>query len=360
MAIVFVPLNGIGLGHVSRSFALARALRELGDAPVIFSQGIYPEFMAAQVPGLSVGALYQIPPADRARKLGEIAECARQSSPSVVIEDTHPADIRFEPDIFTVLIVRPTLMSSMRDLRERETGAYRAFVIADHPESPTWPFDDESTAEILSWPDWKIMGPVFRCPTAEGRERVRAKYVMRRGQPLYVFSMGGGGSQPGTHDAVNFVESSAELASKIAARVSGARFIYIRGPLFPDDFKVPSIFETYSVESDLPALLAEADGVIGRPSMNSCWEAIGAATPFFAILGKSYVEPIAERLNRLQAAGLMARDLDQWLDASWRASFRDRAANVAARFPLHQAARILRSCWSQTLVSQARASEPSK
>jgi len=346
MAIVFVPLNGIGLGHLSRSFALARELREWGDAPVIFSQGIYPEFMAAEIPGRSVGALYKITSAQRSRIAREIAEFARRSAPAVVIEDTHPSDIRFERDICTLLIVRPTELGTLRELRARESRFFRAFLMADHPESPTWPYDAEGTAEILSWPEWKIMGPVFRSPTPEGRERICRKYSLRRDQPLYVFTMGGGGSQPGGHDAGLFVDRSAAIASRIENRTPGARFVFIRGPLFPPDLKVPLPFETYSVENDMPSLMAEARGVVGRPSFNTTWESIAAGVPLMPVPGQTYFEPVADRLQRMTQAGLLTLDLDEWGDLSWRARFRDKAAAVSSRWPLRGAAQILRSCWT--------------
>lgn len=346
MSIVFVPLNGIGLGHVSRSFALACALRGLGEAPVILSQGIYPDFMAAEIPGETLGTLYLLGEAGRNKAARRIAKAARRTRPAVIIEDTHPSTLRFTSDVLRLLIVRPVEIESMRELNAQCREQFRRFLIADHPDSPTWPYDEPATAEIFSWPGWSAMGPVFRAPTAEGCERVRKKYSLDAGQPLYVFTMGGGGSQPGSHDAAWFVARSAEIATCIHNRHPDARFIFIRGPLFPANFEIPPVFENYAVEPEMPSLLAEAGGVIARRSLNATWECLASGAPLLGIPGSTYVEPAGARLERSTRAGLVPADFEQWLDPSWRDAYRRIAAAMVARWPLQEAAKTLQACWS--------------
>ena len=174
MAIVFLPLNGIGLGHLSRCFALASQLRELGERPVIFAQGDYPPEKSDLIPGLRVGAIYQMWWPARRRLGRQIAAYARRTTPAVVIDDTHPAKIDLPDDIHRVLLLRPIVFDQLPRLRDRHGRKFRRVFIADHPDSPTWPFTEEQTRRISTWPGWECIGPIFNRPTESGIEIGRA------------------------------------------------------------------------------------------------------------------------------------------------------------------------------------------
>lgn len=342
MAIVFVPLNGIGLGHLSRAFAIASRLRREGLAPVMFSQGAYPDALAREVPGVSVGSIYQAAPAARLAIRDELQTYARRTSPAVVVEDTHPAPIELDPDIARLLIVRPATLAYLRELRARYAGAYRAFLVADHPESPLWPYTADETAELGGWPGWTCIGPVFRRGSAGGRARVRRRYGLRDGAPAYVFSMGGGGVQAaGAEDPARFCERAAELAARIRRREPESRLIFIRGPLLPPEVRVPAPLEEHPIEDDMPSLLGLAAGAVIRPGYNTTWECLAGGTPFLPIAGHGFAEPIAARLSRLSAAGLAPRTDDDWLDPAWRGEFRRRCEALRARWrPAAAVARV--------------------
>jgi hypothetical protein len=342
MAIVFLPLNGIGMGHLSRSFALARQLRELGEKPVIFAQGKYPRFMADEVPGFRLGAIYKAWWPTRWKMAGDIATYARRTSPAVVVDDTHPAKIRLSSDICRVLALRPTTMSYLRWLRLRHEHKFRQIFVADHPDSPTWPFSDDQSREISTWEKWTCVGPIFRRATAEGRARVREKYSLRDGEPMFVFTMGGGGSQKTDGlEVPAFVAKAASWAELIRARISAARLLFVRGPLFPKTVSLPNFFEDIATEDDMPSLIAEASGAVIRPGFNTLWECIGGQTPFICIEGDTYREPVADRDRRLRAAALVPRDFDHWLDPGYIEQFKQACPDIASRWPVMHAAECI-------------------
>jgi len=344
MALVFLPLNGIGLGHVSRSFTLALELQELGESPVIFSQGIYPKFMASRVPGLKVGTIYKASYAERARIAQEVQVFARRTMPAVVLEDTHPAPLQLADDIHRILIVRPTTFDYMRKLREVHLRSYRKILVADHPASPSWPFENRETEELSSWPNWRFLGPVFRLPRQDGRPSIRRKYAIKDHEPLFVVSLGGGGlQQMNVRDLPFFMERASAFASEIRRATPRARFLLVWGHLFPADAAVAADFETVAIEDDLPSLLAEAQGALIRPGFNTTWECIGAGTPFLPIVGTAYKEPVADRLARMLSAGLVAGDVGQLLDEGWKSAFRECCQSLVERWPAKAAASVLYS-----------------
>jgi hypothetical protein len=339
MAIIFLPLNGIGWGHLSRAYAIADWLGTQGHAPVIFAQGDYPDFMASTVPGMRVGTIYEAGLWRRRRIRMDLTDYARLTSPSIVIEDTHPAPILLPKDVSRILLVRPLSMPHLRRLRNRYERVHRLFLIIDAPESPTWPFSSKETAEIHTWSRWFAVGPVYRESSREASARVRETYSIAPNRKVYVFSMGGGGAQPtarGEHEF--FCERASALAEAIRSTDPSSRFLFVRGGLFPKEIRLPSLFEDISVEPNMPGLIAEASGAVIRPTYNAIWECIRGATPFLPIVGTTFREPVAERLDRLTKHGLIAKSVAHWQDAAWLESFRSRCALLAQRWSLESAA----------------------
>ncbi len=338
MAIVFVPLNGIGLGHVARAFALAKELRRTGAQPVIFSQGCYPPFMAAAVPGVSIGTIYTAPPAIRNAIAADLETYARRTPPAVVIDDTHPAPVQLTDDVTRILIVRPTEMDQMRELRDNYAGAHRAALIADDPESPTWPFSAAETAEIAGWPQWSRIGPVFRSSTHASRSLIRQRYRLDARTRVCVFTMGGGGAQRSARDeSLRFCREISAIGARLRARDPLVRLLFVRGPLFPDETRVPDLFEEHGVEPDMPSLLAVADGAVIRPGHNTVWECLAGGTPFIAVPGETFAEPVEERLARLRAQDLLASCPELFLDDRWCHAFRRRCRRAIGRRSIRQA-----------------------
>lgn len=82
MTIIFLPLNGIGLGHISRAYAVAQYLRTRGESPVLMVQGGYPEFFSDNVPGLSIPTIYKAGPSER-------LQIAQETTRFALLSGTH-------------------------------------------------------------------------------------------------------------------------------------------------------------------------------------------------------------------------------------------------------------------------------
>jgi len=206
-------------------------------------------------------------------------------------------------------------------------------LICDHQNSPTWPYNADETAEILSWPNWSCLGPVFRTPNAEGVARVRSAYRLEADQDVFVFSMGGGGEVDGSGDRTTFAVAAEAIATQLTTLVRKPRFIFVRGPLFPRNVQISDVFEQIDEEPDLPSLIACATGAVVRPGYNVTWECIAARTPFIAIRGTTYREAVGGRLDALAAHGILCTpDAERLVDPKARAQFADACENVFRQF----------------------------
>lgn len=334
MADVFLTLNGIGQGHLVRALRICEWMQRRGRNPLIFHQGKYPAEAARRFPGVSIPALYQLPRELAQAIADNIASSALQSEPAIIVEDTHPAEVQFPPEICRILIVRPTKLDHMRMLRRDYSALFRRMIVCDHPESPTWPYSESETREILGWEGWQIAGPLYRRWTSDGIERVRARYSIAAEDRVIVLSLGGGGEKPGTDDRNRFLQRAAQVVAPLRRQAHPPRILLICGPLFPEGAPVPEGFEVIASDPDLPSLFAVADAAVIRAGYNSVWECLSAGTPFIAFCGTTYREPTEERIESLRRIGLLVPEAfpPPAEFAAWRESFRGIAERYAARF----------------------------
>jgi hypothetical protein len=317
MAIVMVGLNGIGLGHLARTVCVADAITALGYAPAIFAQGTN-SAGEQRYPGKRIPHLFDISRRERVTVAKELSEYALRSRPSIVFEDTHPSRLRLDPTVRRILVVRPTEFSHMLFLERRYGSTYVAFLIADAPDSPTWPFTTRETRRILGWRNWHVLGPVFRRPSEDEMRDVAQRYSIAPNDPVCVVSMGAGGIRsPGDHDAPDLFAVATRLYLKLRAAEPRTRMLFIRGPLAPADLRVPPEFETVSGEPNAHALAALARGAVIRGGFNTTWECIAGGTPFIAVPGTVYREPVADRVARLAGLGYAGDFSDHWVDPEW-------------------------------------------
>lgn len=335
MAIVLLAIDGQGLGHLIRSSVVSAALASVGERPVIFSGGEYRTLGLEQFPDRTVPALWGAPDEVRKRVALELYSMAVISRPSVLVEDTHPAPIELPPGIRRVLLVRPTSFEYMVRLNERHGERFAAFLLCDSPESPTWPYDEAQTRQVAGWKNWRTIGPVYRAASEEAVRKVRERYHVDGDRDICVFSMGGGATkvhdQQG-QDYVRFLRLASEVSDLIEASGSRPRLLFVKGPYFQRRFPIPPRFEVVAEEGEMPALLKIARGAVIRAGFNTAWECIAAGTPFLPLIGTTYAEPVLERVNRMQSAGLVPPDIESfWFRDEWRAEYRRKAKNIVAK-----------------------------
>ena len=332
MAVVALGHNGIGLGHVSRLIGLCESLAGAGLKPILLAEGSGYSVIPHDFPSASVPTISDQSSQVRSEISSAISSLALLSFPSVVIEDTHPLALEIANGVSRILVLRPIEWSQLKTLREY-TEKFHSVLVADHPSSPTWPYDDRQTDQIKSWNSWACVGPLYRRPLRSEIKDVKRRYRLTKEMRLCVFSMGGGGEHFGARDAVSFCRKARSIGNWILAQDRNVRLVFVGGPLFNRYDLVPNIFTVVSDEPFMPALFAVADAAVIRPGFNSVWECIAGCTPIIPISGTSYIEPIALRVKNLESRGMAFADIG----ACW---------NDGARARMSQAARVAGKRWS--------------
>ena len=324
----------MGLGHIARVSAMCDALFRLGFRPLLFAERSGSQIVPRNIPVALVPKVSELEHEEFAELENRITSAALLSRPSAVLEDTHPMGFNLDERIDRFLIVRPLIFSALQKLRQDQESLQRRFFIADHPESPTWPYSLEETREISTWQKWKCVGPIYRAAGRHGIAEVRKRYSWSPSRRLCVFSLGGGGEHDGADDASAFLQEAEVIARRIRACDAQAQLVFVRGPLFGDRHPVSSIFQDVTVEPLMPALFAIADMACIRPGFNSTWECISGGTPLVPILGTSYKEPVEKRLQKLEEFGLLERDIEsRWMEGKARNSCGRRHSDLVHRWP---------------------------
>lgn len=305
MGIVLLSINGIGLGHTTRMTIIADQLYAAGQKPIMFYQGKKFPFNNKAFHTVNTRNLFKADAAYLRAMESKVNAACNICGPRIFIEDTHPASIRLRNNIARFLLIRPTTFGYLQKITALYEQEYDAFFIADHADSPTWPYNDAETAAVLSWPKCYQVGPVFRRSSAEEIAALKIKYRWSERVPIYVFSMGGGGQQAGANDVDVFLQEAQSIIHRLG---SGVRFLFVKGPLFPTGIHLPPQMEVIDTEQHMPALFAIAKAAVIRPSFNSIWECIQAQTPFYYIQGATFSEPIDQKMKRLATFGLADND----------------------------------------------------
>ena len=325
MAIVGFARNGIGLGHISRMVALCEGLTKRRFRPYLFAEGAAGELVSRVVPTICVGGSARRHVYDLSELSARIQAAALLTDPACVIEDTYPVGLRLNSAINRVLLVRPLTFEALQRLAAGLAKSYDMILLADNPDSPTWPYSGPETREIAAWHRWRIVGPLFRvCTDSEIRD-VRRRYRCSEHSRLCVFSMGGGGEHAGADDGRGFVREATCVADRIRAVDSRARLIFVRGPLMTRARRIGPPFEEVTDEPMMPALFAAADLACIRPGFNSTWECIAGDTPIYAIQGTSFEEPVSRRISRLREQEYVVDDVE----AVWSVRAKSRASRSA-------------------------------
>jgi hypothetical protein len=333
MAIVLIAHNGIGLGHLSRCVAICKALSNIGEKPLILAEGSSYKAIPHNYPITRLPKHSHSSKKDHYKLNESIDAYALMSTPSVVVEDTHPLGLELSSQVTRLLVVRPLAFSELKKLDRHYKHVYRSFLLADHPESPTWPYSNNETQIITEWDSWHFIGPIYRHPTFDEINEVKRRYNWVPGRPICVFSLGGGGEHEGANDALKFIKRGSVIAEMLLNGNPSARMIFVKGPLFTASISIPQPFEVVEQEPLMPALFAIANAAIIRPGFNSIWECINGGTPILPILGTSYKEPMQARLRNLRVHGLILRRIKSfWSKPTEQDEFERTCEKLSARF----------------------------
>jgi predicted glycosyltransferase len=273
-AVLFQPLNHIGMGHINRLAVIARALHELDDGirtPFVVEDSAHVLLDAMELPyiplpsgdSMSNGGSWSAWTKDERYSLQQqLSRAILQAVvPQVVVFDFLPipafAEAVVTSGIPMVFCLRE--MKRIRDYLPRVRGLLdqaRLIVIA-HPQG-TVALPEDLAAKC------RFVGEIARV------SRARSTRERHRSAPRILIS-GGGGGYPGT---VEFYNLALQAITRLRARHPALKAQLITGPLFRD-WRLLEPSDGISVvpfEPDVTSLFADADLVISQAGYNTVAE----------------------------------------------------------------------------------------
>jgi predicted glycosyltransferase len=308
--VVFLVKNGIGFGHLRRALILAEALLDAGQVrPVIISQASsLAIFQGTRVPVVNFPLLHRVPSAVAEDWYTEVLDALLdQLDPAVVIEDTYP-DQRYAG--LTSLMDRPRLLV-LRRLDHasfdtiRATGAFARYdeilIVQDQEGFGREGHSDVTLTAVHASGRFQFVGPVYRAPTADEVEKLRAEYAPD-GSPLVVVNGGAGGDQMPDGYGDRLFHSCQQMAAALAGDGTRVRFVFVTGPYYAGrPLETRANVTVRRFEPHLHALLAAAHVAVIKPGTNALSEALSGRAHLVLVPDVSFMEGLSEHAERIVA-----------------------------------------------------------
>lgn len=327
--VVFLVKNGIGFGHIRRALILAEALQKHTDLrPIVVSQAHSLDlYHTASVRVVNFPLLHRVPSAVTEDCYLELLdELMAKLDPAAVVEDTYP-DARYGAlqalaHVPRILVMRRLDGLSFDQLRERNAFArYTEILIAQRPEEfATEGHSGDSVASIQSSRRVRFVGNIHHVPSNQAVDAAKRRFAPD-GQPLIVVNGGAGGDQMPDGYGDRLFNACAEVARRLAAERSPARFVLVTGPYYAGH----PLNETTNVivrrfESQLSALLAAADVAVIKPGNNALSEALVGSSRLVLVPDVSFMEGLDGHSARIvgQYGGVIAKPDADTLDEAIR------------------------------------------
>jgi radical SAM protein with 4Fe4S-binding SPASM domain len=303
--IAFHAINGVGLGHLVRTIAIATEVRALHPeaAILVFTNAADTSLLKrARLDFVSVPPRLAEPHADpdRVRRAlpaplehAALAAALGAFRPDLIVFDTH-APIALAR--YATSIGARTLLVQ-RELRPRTLEAFFA------GEAPL-AFD---RIVVPHEPDEVDLGGAQHLPVAVTGPVVRdldtKLPVGARARGHRVVMMAGGGGQP--VDARRFLRAAADAHILARARIPGLSTLLVAGPYgeVPAHLEAIPGLEVIGACAHLPALLSRAAVVVSQAGYNSVAEIRALRKPAILVPGNRKAESQAVRARRLVDAG---------------------------------------------------------
>jgi len=336
--------DALGLGHVQRSLAIARAVISVRTdiaallvtcSPMIDALPVAPGLDYIKLPSAKKLANRHYVPrtlpvgADSFRGLraGLVREAAKQFDPDLFLVDKSPAGLMGELyDTLWFLRGRPTpgkVVLGLRDIldepatvrEEWRTGDWARLVHQSYDE--VWIYGDRALFDApraYEWPDWlqeRVRYLGYLVPTITDSARSEARHRLGADdRPLAIVTVGGG--EDGGRIVATYLE-----AARRGLLPADLKSVVVLGPCMAADVQraflsVPPVgVDVRRFVPDLASAVAAADVVIGMAGYNTVCELMARCTP--AVL----VPRVVPRREQWMRARLLAeRGLAECLEPS--------------------------------------------
>ena len=287
--VIFFAMNGIGLGHMMRSINIAKELKKIIKCEVLFvtNSPFLKFFKENNFRFLKGGAdpldwsNHKISYDDYLKVNQEFLLAAiKDFAPDIIVYDflIMPEVIQYAKtkNIFSVYVLRE-VNSFDYLLPFKPYLSFFDLVLLTGIENKN--FKENAVHAGFNKEKIFYVGNIFRTAEKQRIPRMRRKYHKRRGEFLVTITMGGGGAgAPFLNEIKKFMFTVAAMAKKINCPKK-LRWLFIKGPLFPDTVHLPAPMEVVEYEKELPELFHISDLILATGGYNTINEIIGAKRP---------------------------------------------------------------------------------
>ncbi|OGM03141.1 hypothetical protein A3K72_00410 [Candidatus Woesearchaeota archaeon RBG_13_36_6] len=310
MKILFYAINGVGLGHVNRTLAIAKEIRKLSPKTHIMfvTNSQFPDLIEkANFPYIKLPIFEGDPLTKDIKKtrfipfnLNEklIEATLYDYEPDAVVYDTHfpfgTVKKASEFNVKNILILRK-LKNRVLDDYIKQFKHFDLIVLA-HSEQEF--LDMKVSKQLIK--NIKNKGILFVGPIIRKPENIESNYNLNK---FNILVTAGGG---GWNDSKRFVETCIKACSKIVNKNKNINCYIITGPLYRRDINhiKNNNLIIKSFEPKLIDLMQKCDLVVSQAGYNVCNEIMLTKTPAIIISRKDPLEDQEERARWLEEKGV--------------------------------------------------------
>jgi len=298
--IIFYCVNGIGLGHLTRTLTLAEALRELNKDIDILIVTNSKFVNLVKEKGFNFFQLeYKPNHAIHPNQVQEFIGIIDNFNPSSIVYDTYfnedVVDYCDSKNIKNILVLRKKDDQSTKELLNSPIiNRFSQVLLPNLKEESN--IDDN----LVRSKNFKFTGPIVKRQTGD-KNLLKKKYDINKNDFVITATCGGGGQDEyniGTLDFLNTVHQAYDI---IKDKINNLKFIIIKGPY--SDFKSDQL-PVIDFEPNLMALLSISDICISTAGYNVCNELIISKSPSILFPLPRHEEFQKDRSERLENLGV--------------------------------------------------------
>ena len=313
--IIMFSINGIGLGHLSRTINIANSIKKINkDVDILFITKSKSTFLLKKHKYNFVQIENEFDDYSVTKNSKIIKEITTMFKPNIFIIDS-PAIEYCLPEIISfgnefcnikkIYILRHQKEFLMRDLF-LYGEKYFSKILIPHIEEEFFaysPYAENTKELILSSKKIEFVGNIFKEIDKVKITKIKEKYNVNDGDYLIVINGGGGGLDNFSDSPKKIFQKINKMYEMLNEKIKNLKIIIITGPYFNEQISINPEIQTVKEEENNLELFSLSKFVISSAGYNSFNELWGIKKPTLFIPLKRGCEDQSLRVKNLEKKG---------------------------------------------------------